>query len=189
VGCCSSSFIKKVKNPIPKRIYCRKVDIMVSMPDSKLIEAPSEEEAPGPAFNPLSWTLTIDGLVRNQKRLKFGEILFLRNEMRIDNYSNFGWDPPQTKWEGFPVRYVLSLTQPTVGARFVVFHSHEFIKVLSIAEVLEYNPILAFKLNDENLPAELGGPLRLVYDDGNDHFGIKWISRIELVEERPPEAD
>jgi DMSO/TMAO reductase YedYZ molybdopterin-dependent catalytic subunit len=160
------------------------------MAEIKLIELPAEGEAegPGPDFNPMLWTLTIDGLVRNQKNLKYGEILFLRNEMRVDNYKAFGWVPPQTKWEGFPVRYVLSLTQPTEGARFVVFHSHGLKKTLSIAEVLEFNPILAFKYNDENLSTEMGGPLRLVYDDGKDHFGVKWISRIELVGERPEDS-
>jgi DMSO/TMAO reductase YedYZ molybdopterin-dependent catalytic subunit len=157
----------------------------LAMPPTKLIELPEGTDPPEPSFNPLVWTLRVDGLVRSKKALKYGEMLFLRNEIRIDNYRQFGWEPGDVKWEGFPVRYVLSLTQPTNMARFVVFYSEGIKRAMSIADVLEYNPILAFKINGNVLDPKLGGPLRLVYDDGNAHYGIKWISRVELVEKEP----
>lgn len=159
------------------------------MPGARLIELPDKEEPPAPSFNPLTWTLTIDGLVRSRKHLKYGEILFLRNEIRMDNYRVFGWDPPDLKWEGFPVRYILSLTQPSEEARFVVFHSETVKKTLTIAEALDYNPLLTFKLNGEILTPEQGGPLRLVFDDGTDHYGVKWIHRVELTPDRPEDPE
>lgn len=157
------------------------------MPASRLIELPENPEPSSRDFNPLNWTLTIDGLVRSKKHMKYGEILFLRNEIRIDDYRPFGWDPPQVTWEGFPVRYILSLTQPTERARMVVFHSEAFKKALTIAEVLEYNPLLAFKLNGEIVSRDKGGPLRLVFDDGTDHYGVKWISRLEVTDDEKKE--
>jgi DMSO/TMAO reductase YedYZ molybdopterin-dependent catalytic subunit len=162
---------------------------ITKMPQSKLIELPEAKEPPGSSFNPLTWTLKVDGLVRNKKALKYGEILFLRNEIRIDNYRPFGWEPGEVKWEGFPVRYVLSLTQPTNLARVVIFYSEGMKLAMSIADVLEYNPILAFKINGNVLDPKLGGPLRLVYDDGTNHYGIKWIGRVELAEKKPDDIN
>jgi DMSO/TMAO reductase YedYZ molybdopterin-dependent catalytic subunit len=155
------------------------------MPPTKLIELPDIKDPPEQSFNPLVWTLKVDGLVRSKKAFKYGEILFLRNEIRIDNYRQFGWEPPDVKWEGFPVRYILSLTQPTNLARYVKFFSEGITKTLSIAEVLDYNPLLAFKVNGNVLDPKLGGPLRLVYDDGNAYYGFKWINRVELVDKGP----
>jgi len=160
----------------------------IAMPPTKLIELPESKEPPEPSFNPLVWTLRIEGLVKSKKSLKYGEVLFLRSEIRIDNYRQFGWEPAEVRWEGFPVRYILSLTQPMTGARFVVFNSPGLKKVISIADVLEYNPLMAFKLNGTLLDPRLGGPLRLVYDDGSAHYGIKWVNLVELVDKAPTDS-
>jgi DMSO/TMAO reductase YedYZ molybdopterin-dependent catalytic subunit len=160
----------------------------IAMPPTTLIELPEIKEPPEPSFNPLVWTLRVDGLVKSKKALKYGELLFLRNEIRIDNYRQFGWEPAEVRWEGFPVRYLLSLTQPMTGARYLVFYSPGLKKAMSIADVLEYNPLLAFKINGNILDPKLGGPLRLVYDDGAAFYGIKWVNMVELVEKPPADS-
>lgn len=158
------------------------------MPPTKLVEMPERKDPPEPSFNPVVWTLRVEGLVKSRKALKYGEVLFLRNEIRIDNYRPFGWDPAEVRWEGFPVRYILSMAQPMTAARFVIFHSVGLKKSMSIADVLDQNPLLAFKLNGNVLDPRLGGPLRLVYDDGDTYYGVKWVNVVELVDKPPSDA-
>ncbi len=95
-------------------------------------------------------------------------------------------------WEGVPLRDVLWLTQPREDLRRVFYHGFHnkdpkqlFRSSLPVGRVLE-DPfdlppvILCYKLNDQWLTPERGGPVRLVFPEGYGFKSIKWLTQIFL---------
>jgi DMSO/TMAO reductase YedYZ molybdopterin-dependent catalytic subunit len=147
----------------------------------KFLEFPELPANEVPTFNPVTWALIVEGEVKKPLKLKYGEILFLRKESRLDDFSGVEGYPMSVRWEGFPVRYLLSLTQPEDEATYVHFCANEYGLTVSIPDVLEHNPLLAYKMNDKTLPTEYGGPLRLLLDDGEALKSVKWVNKVEIT--------
>lgn len=114
--------------------------------------------------------------------------------MHVTNCTN-GADPfHMSLWEGIPLREIIALTKPKDNVRRVYYQSYHnenmppFQSSLALAQVLETPPgempvILAYKMNDQIIPASHGGPVRMIVPGAYGSKSIKWVQRIVLTNE------
>lgn len=146
------------------------------------------------------YALVIDGLVEEPVRLSYEA---LRALPRRDQISDFhcveGWSLQDVPWGGVAFSELLKLVQLKEGAQWLVFHSigntehsprgaEHYTESFPIAELidpkLEY--MLALDLEGNPLPLDRGAPARVVCPFDLAYKSIKFVRRIEVVQEGRP---
>ncbi|MBI4218908.1 MAG: molybdopterin-dependent oxidoreductase [Chloroflexi bacterium] len=126
--------------------------------------------------------LCVGGLVQRSLILTAHDLAhFPRTAVVSDFTCEEGWVVPGLDWEGVPVALLLEITGTSPGAKYLVFSSGDFSVRLTMREVIDLNPILAVRLNGRPLPAEFGGPCRLIVPGKPCHHSIKWIDQIRVT--------
>lgn len=101
-------------------------------------------------------------------------------------------------WTGVDLGALLDEARPTVDAREVHFwaadsgteeirgeeYQQNFARSMSLAQVSETRPILAYEMNGEPLPVVHGFPVRLIVPGWYGVAQVKWLERIELSPDR-----
>jgi hypothetical protein len=112
--------------------------------------------------------------------------------MQVCTCTN-GPDPfHMSLWEGVPLREVIWLTRPKENVKRVYYQSYHpenlppFQSSLALSQILETPPgqmpvILAFKRNDQLIPASHGGPVRMIVPGAYGSKCIKWVQRVILT--------
>ncbi|MDO9099015.1 MAG: molybdopterin-dependent oxidoreductase [Candidatus Methanoperedens sp.] len=137
-----------------------------------------------PSFDPNTWKLTIEGLVKTPLTISYGELLKLESEEQVrDFHCVEGWSVNDVKWKGIRLKVLFDMAGIAPEAAFATFYSASGIykDSLSIKEALEPGVMLAYLLNDETLPEEQGKPLRLVMPRMFGYKNVKWVNRITLT--------
>lgn len=137
-----------------------------------------------PPFDPDTWKLTIEGLVKTPLDISYGELLKLESEEQVrDFHCVEGWSVNDVKWKGIRLKLLFDMAGIAPEAEFATFHSASGIykDSLSIKEALEPDVMLAYLLDDEPLPEEQGKPLRLVMPRMFGYKNVKWVNRISLT--------
>jgi len=94
-----------------------------------------------------------------------------------------------TLWEGVPFREIVWLAKPKANVRRVYYQSYHpeglppFQSSLPLGQILETPPgempvILAYKMNDQVIPASHGGPVRVIVPGTYASKSIKWVQRV-----------
>ncbi len=138
-----------------------------------------------PSFDPDTWKLTIEGLVKTPLGISYGELLKLESEEQVKDFHCVeGWSVNDVKWKGIRLKVLFDMAGIAPEAAFATFYSASGIYKdnLSIKEALEPDVMLAYLLNDEPLPEEQGMPLRLVMPRMFGYKNVKWVNRITLTE-------
>ncbi len=149
---------------------------------------------------PEEYRLVIDGLVKEKKSYSYKD---LQSFTLVEQVSDFhcieGWSVQDIRWGGFRFREIVNQVALKPQATHVVFHSFgktayapngqdHYIESLPIRELLDPSRdiLLALIMNDKPLSEDHGAPLRLIapYDMG--YKSIKYISRIEFVQDARP---
>jgi sulfite oxidase len=95
------------------------------------------------------------------------------------------------RWDGTPLREVLELAGIPDGARHVVFDGYDgaaeggkppYRRSLPLARALHGATIVADTMNGEPIPAEHGGPVRLIVGGWTANHSMKWLRRIAFAE-------
>ncbi|MBW8041215.1 MAG: molybdopterin-dependent oxidoreductase [Planctomycetes bacterium] len=96
-------------------------------------------------------------------------------------------------WEGVPLREVVWLARPVSNVRRLFYYGYHnddpkqrFQSSLPIGRVLEDPPgehpiILCYKLNNQWLTIDRGGPVRMIVPDAYGNKSVKWLQRIMLT--------
>jgi sulfane dehydrogenase subunit SoxC len=97
------------------------------------------------------------------------------------------------RWRGVPLRSLLQEAGVQEGATEVVFLGldrgteggveQDFARSLALDEALRDEVLLAYELNGAPLPPQHGFPLRLVVPGWYGMTNVKWLTRIEVVDE------
>lgn len=123
--------------------------------------------------------LRVDGLVGECLELTPAALQRLPQRDFTNDFTCLeGWTVPDVKWGGVPLEIVLSLAKPSAQARYVQASAGGFgiaLPIESIGRVL-----VATRLANQALPAEHGGPFRLVVPHGDCFMQIKWLDHLEL---------
>lgn len=133
-----------------------------------------------------SWTLQIDGLVRNPVTLTFGQ---LRQMTQVRQETDFhcvtGWSVYDVPWVGVPISSLLQLVDPLDSATHITYHCNRNVyeESTTIEEALEPKSIMAYGVGESSLPLDHGFPLRLIIPRKWGYKNAKYVDRIELTDE------
>jgi DMSO/TMAO reductase YedYZ molybdopterin-dependent catalytic subunit len=136
-----------------------------------------------PRFDPETWDFRAFGLVEKPLRLTWEEFLHLpRVEVTADFHCVTRWSRFDNRWEGVPFRAICDLTQPRPEATHVLVHAEEgFTANVPLPDLLADDVLFAFQHDGEPLPAEHGGPLRLVVPKLYAWKSAKWVRGLEFL--------
>ena len=134
--------------------------------------------------------LEICGLVKHPLLLSYAQLRAMpRHEQITLHHCIQGWSSIGA-WAGVSFTDILELCEPKPTAQHVVFWSHsndtsgrQFYEVIDLATLRHPQTLLAYQLNDVDLTVEHGAPLRLRAETLLGFKMVKWIERIEFVEE------
>jgi len=142
-----------------------------------------------PEINADEWELRVHGLVEEEFRLTFQDLLdadLIESHVTLTCVSNpvGGNLAGNAKWLGLPIREVLKRAKPKDGADMVLSTSIDGFSASTPLEVLQdgRDAILAIGMNDEPLPLEHGYPVRMVVP-GLYGFvsATKWVVDLEVT--------
>jgi DMSO/TMAO reductase YedYZ molybdopterin-dependent catalytic subunit len=134
-----------------------------------------------------TWRLKIEGLVDKPISLTLDEIKALPQMIETKNFICVeGWGLDNQRWEGVHPKEIFSKVKISPKAKFITFHAvgGQYKDSLSIKEALEPDTMLAYKLNDKNLSADHGSPLRLIIPRMYAYKGVKCVERIVFTEKQ-----
>ena len=134
------------------------------------------------------WSLEISGLVQNQLTLDWNQFTDLE---KITVNSPFHcvtqWSRMENKWEGVSFKKLVQLAKPKPEAKYVMIHCYgEYTTNLSVDILIDTGVLLAYRHDDAPLPAEHGGPVRLVVPKLYGWKSAKWIKGLEFLSENSP---
>ena len=145
-----------------------------------------------------SWQLEVGGRVERPLSLTLDDLRKLPTRAQTTKHSCIqGWTAIG-EWRGVPLSSLLDLCRPAVSARHVAFfamddkdqtaaegeHGHgHFYETISIEQARQEQTILAYEMNGAPLTVEHGAPLRLRVEGQLGFKMVKWIARIELIDD------
>ncbi|MBI2264929.1 MAG: sulfite oxidase-like oxidoreductase [Armatimonadetes bacterium] len=141
-----------------------------------------------PAFDPRTWSFSVEGEVANPRTWTWPEFSRLP---QIEQVSDFHcvttWSKFDVSWGGVQFKTLADIVLPGERARFVVCHcSDDYTTNIPIDDALAPDVILACKLDGAPLPVEHGGPARLVVPKLYAWKSAKFIRKISFVEKDDP---
>lgn len=123
--------------------------------------------------------LRVDGLVDELLELTLADLDRLPQHDLTDDFTCLeGWTVPNVKWRGVLFETVLSLAKPRPEAHYVQASAADFSVPLPLNRAERV--LLALRLNEEAVPSEHGGPVRLIVPGGQCFTSIKWLDHLEL---------
>jgi DMSO/TMAO reductase YedYZ molybdopterin-dependent catalytic subunit len=139
-----------------------------------------------PHFDPKTWDLRVEGSVQHPARLSYKEFLKLPKTISISDFHCVtGWSRLNNKWEGVLFKTVCDLVSPLKEAKYVTIACEgEYTTSLPLIDLVDPDVILAYKLDDKPLPAEHGGPLRLVVPKKYAYKSAKWVRKLRFTEKQ-----
>lgn len=135
-----------------------------------------------PTIDLAEYRLDIGGFVENKLSLTFEDLQGLEAEERIVELPCVeGWTE-RGLWKGPRLMTLLERAGVLEGADNVVFSSPGgYTTSLTLQDIKETDPLLAYGANGEMLPKEQGFPVRLVVPDRLGYKWIKWVTGIEVI--------
>jgi DMSO/TMAO reductase YedYZ molybdopterin-dependent catalytic subunit len=138
------------------------------------------------------YRLKVDGLVERPRSFSLTEIRTLPSRTQTTRHDCVeGWSAI-AKWKGARLGMLLEEVRPKPTARYVVFHcadpmeadgSSPYYESIDMEDAFHPQTILAYELNDQQLPIANGAPLRLRIERQLGYKMAKYVMRMELVEE------
>ena len=140
-----------------------------------------------PASSPEPWSLTIIDKVSQTACLSPAEFAALpRTTITTDIHCVTRWSKYDVEFSGVLLSDLLDKYAPNVAQPFVSFVSRSdrnHSSSLSLADALEHQTIIADQVNGQPLPTEHGGPFRNIVPGKYFYKSVKWLTRIELLEQ------
>ncbi len=142
-----------------------------------------ENSIKGPQYIEIDdYSLEIDGLVSDPMNLSYDEVL--------NNYESYkkvarlncveGWSV-NILWEGVLVSDLLKSLDIKPEANTIIFEAYDgYTTSFPLEYVMNNNIVMAYKMNDETIPAERGFPFQLVAESKWGYKWIKWITGIKI---------
>ncbi len=94
------------------------------------------------------------------------------------------------RWVGVPLKDVLARAEPKNSARQVTFDGldngvyggGDFVKALDVAQAMDSDVLIAYKMNGADIPMLNGYPVKLVVPGYYGTYWVKHLSNIEIVD-------
>jgi DMSO/TMAO reductase YedYZ molybdopterin-dependent catalytic subunit len=151
-------------------------------------------------INDDAWRLEISGLVSKPLQLSYSDLLLMpsvRHTSTLECAGNAsgGAGVATAVWSGLPLADLLQQAGLKPGAITIVFHGADFgegedvppgthfARAIPLEKAMEPATLLAYEMNGDPLPAEHGFPLRAVVPGWYGMDSVKWVTRIEVLEQ------
>ncbi|WP_407669678.1 molybdopterin-dependent oxidoreductase [Paenibacillus kobensis] len=142
---------------------------------------------PIPSFDNGNWSFRIDGLVNRKLQWNWEQFVQLKRKVQVSDFHCVtGWSVYRNTWEGIPLTEFLDLAGVRNEAKYVKFYSGDgvYTDALSLDQVAKMPDVMVAMLHDGQLiPSDLGGPVRLIVPAMYAYKSVKWLTRIELIDE------
>jgi DMSO/TMAO reductase YedYZ molybdopterin-dependent catalytic subunit len=129
--------------------------------------------------------LSVEGLVEHPLRLSVDDLraMPVHSQVVLHNCIQ-GWSAV-AEWTGVSLSELLDRAGPLPGARYVAFWAIDgsYYETLPLEIARRNQSILAYSMNGRPLPLEHGAPLRLRVENQLGFKMVKWLARIELVDD------
>jgi DMSO/TMAO reductase YedYZ molybdopterin-dependent catalytic subunit len=137
-----------------------------------------------PRYDMKTWRLRLFGEVDNPVDLSWDQVLALpRAEVTADMHCVTTWSRLDNRWEGVAFKQLVDLVRPRPVATFVVAHCDAgYTTSLPVEVLADSDVLIAYRHDGIELPAEHGGPLRLVVPKRYAWKSAKWLEGLEWVE-------
>jgi DMSO/TMAO reductase YedYZ molybdopterin-dependent catalytic subunit len=137
------------------------------------------------------WRLRVDGLVESPREFSLAELKALPARSQITRHDCVeGWSAIG-KWTGTPLGEVLKAVRLRPEARYVVFHCADdfavglrrvpYYESIDLVDAFHPQTILAWGMNDGDLPLGHGAPIRLRVERQLGYKHAKFVMRVEAV--------
>jgi DMSO/TMAO reductase YedYZ molybdopterin-dependent catalytic subunit len=129
------------------------------------------------------WRLTVDGAVEQPVTLDWKAFLALE---QVDDVSDFHcvttWSRMDVRWRGVRVADVIALAVPRDDATHLLCHGYDgYTTNVPLEEALKPDVLLVHTADGQPLPADHGGPVRMITPQLYAWKGSKWIKRLQLL--------
>ncbi len=145
-----------------------------------------ENSIKGPQYVNISdYRLTVTGLTNTTNVYTYSGVLdrFPHYSKMVTLFCVEGWDV-SILWEGVQVRDIIREAGINPRANTVIFTAHDgYTTSFPLDYLVKNDIIMAYKMNNVTLPAERGYPFELVAQDKWGYKWIKWIEKIELIDD------
>jgi DMSO/TMAO reductase YedYZ molybdopterin-dependent catalytic subunit len=141
-----------------------------------------------PIFDERSWQLEVSGLVGKPRTFTYQELAALPRSHEIRNFHCVtGWEVKNVRWSGVRLSQLLDLVEPQSSATAVHFVSMEqpYDDSLSLEQARLHDVMLALELDGKPLSRPHGSPVRVVIPEMYGYKGVKWLTKIELLDHQP----
>ena len=137
-----------------------------------------------PQFDAARWDFRIDGLVEEPLRLSWQGFRALPQvEVTSDFHCVTRWSRLDNRWKGVLSTEVLKRVKLKTGAEYVLVLAEEgYTANVPLKDLERPDVLFAFEHDGEPLPAEHGGPLRLVVPQLYAWKSVKWVRGFTLLD-------
>ena len=144
------------------------------------------------------WRLRIEGRVTRAYELNFSDLVEMPSgklEAVLECAGNLAGGSAVSNgvWEGVPMARLLEEAKPLDDAAFVLLEGADsgqlfegdaplpYARLLPLDKCMEKSSMVAFKLNDQMLPAQNGFPARAFFPGWYGMDSVKWLRKMTLV--------
>lgn len=129
--------------------------------------------------------LSVSGLVNKPRAFSLAELRAMPSRTQITSHScEKGWTAI-AKWQGVQLRHLLELVggvQPP--GQYVQFRCVDgWVGSIDMGDARHVQTILAYHMNDADVPIPHGAPLRLRVERQMGYKSLKYVSAIEVIEQ------
>jgi DMSO/TMAO reductase YedYZ molybdopterin-dependent catalytic subunit len=137
-----------------------------------------------PRLDAAKWDFRIDGMVEVPLRLTWQEFRGLPQvEVTSDFHCVTRWSRLDNRWKGVLFTEVLKRVKLRAGAEHVLVLAEEgYTANVPLKDLERPDVLFAFEHDGEPLPAEHGGPLRLVVPQLYAWKSVKWVRGFTLLD-------
>jgi DMSO/TMAO reductase YedYZ molybdopterin-dependent catalytic subunit len=134
-------------------------------------------------LGPSNWSLSLHGEVENPKTLSYADLLALPQvEITCDIHCVTSWSKLGMRWKGVGFSTLAALVRPKSGAKFVVMECEQgFTTSLPIEPLADPDVLVAHTADGAPLPAEHGGPVRMLVPKRYFYKSAKWLRGLKFV--------
>ena len=138
-----------------------------------------------PSFDEETYRFDVTGAVEGELSLTWSAFTALPSEtQRQDFHCVTGWSKLDCEFTGVPFTELADRVGVHDDAVHVLFHALDgYTTDLSLADALREEVLFAWEYDGEPLPAEHGGPLRVVTPHKYAYKGAKWVTGVEFLTE------
>jgi DMSO/TMAO reductase YedYZ molybdopterin-dependent catalytic subunit len=134
------------------------------------------------------WNLSVHGDVERPTTLSYQDLLALpQKEITCDIHCVTSWTKLGMKWKGVPFTAIADAVAPRPTVRFVVMECEQgFTTSLPYEALRDDDVLIAHTVDGNPLPAEHGGPVRMLVPKRYFYKSAKWLRGLKFVQNDEP---